>query len=58
MARYGSFLARLAERKRRERLQELLDELEELVREYDKLASRTALVLARVKLLLELENRS
>jgi len=55
---YKPFLERLTEKKRRERLQRLLNELEELVREYERLASRTALTLARARLLLELESRS
>ncbi len=53
-----SFLERLAEEKRRQRLRELLAELEDELRELEDLESRIALTLARLRLVLEIENRS
>ena len=53
--RQKSYLEKLSEEKRRERLKQLIAELEDEIKEFEGLQARIALTLARLKLLLQLE---
>ena len=53
--RQKSYLEKLSEEKRRERLNQLIAELEDEIKEFEGLQARIALTLARLRLLLQLE---
>ena len=55
--RQKSYLEKLSEEKKRERLKQLIAELEDEMKELEGLQARIALTLARIRLILELEER-